>query len=76
MADFHQIQEKFDKDPELRKRFLRDPIGVLRELDVILGPQQAFQLQQDVANFQKQGPSPAGVHVGVTAVFPILRIDW
>ena len=50
MANFAEIQTNFDNDPALCKRFLQDPVGVLAELGVVLAPQQAFQLQQDVMN--------------------------
>jgi hypothetical protein len=62
MANFGEIQTKFDSDPALCKRFLLDPVGVLAELGVVLAPQQAFQLQQDVMNFTRL-PSIVGPHI-------------
>jgi hypothetical protein len=70
MADFARLQEKFDNEPELCKRFLSDPVGVLAENDIVLSPQQAFQLQQDVLDFTR--PPAANpvvspdIHIAIT----------
>jgi len=65
MADFGELQRRFDNDPALCKRFLSDPVGVLAEHDVILDPQHAFQLQQDVMNFTKRNvvTPEFGIHI-------------
>jgi len=66
MANFGEIQTKFDSDPALCKRFLLDPVGVLAEQGITLAPQQAFQLQQDVMNFTSPAVIAEGkIHIGV-----------
>ena len=67
MADFGEIQKKFDSDPALCNQFLRDPVGVLAKEGVVLAPQQAFQLQQDVMNFTQPVSTTASkihIHIG------------
>jgi hypothetical protein len=48
MADLGEVQRKFETDRALYNRFLSDPVGVLRELGVILTPQQGFELQYSI----------------------------
>jgi hypothetical protein len=48
MADLGEIQRKFETDQALYRRFLSDPVGVLREHGVILTPQQGFELQYSI----------------------------
>jgi hypothetical protein len=55
MADFANIQTQFDNDPALGKRFLSDPVGVLSQHGLQLSPQQAFNLQQAVAEVTQPG---------------------
>jgi hypothetical protein len=67
VADFSEIQRKFDSDPNLCRRFLQDPVGVLAAEGVTLSPQQAFHLQQDVMNFTQPATTTAGrihIHIG------------
>ena len=78
MADLARLQQRFDNEPELCKRFLSDPVGVLAENDVVLSPQQAFQLQQDVLDFTRPIPASPGVdpdfpHIHVT--HPKIHVD-
>ena len=56
MADLGEIQKKFDSDRGLRDRFLSDPIGVLREQGIVLGPQQAFELQYSLLEATRNNP--------------------
>ena len=70
MADFADIQTKFDADPALRRKLLADPVGVLAQHGITLTPQQAFRLQQDVHDFMasQSGVTPdieIGVGVGI-----------
>jgi hypothetical protein len=67
MADFAGLQQKFDGDPELCKRFLSDPVGVLAENNITLSPQQAFRLQQDVEEFTRPINATIDLHISVTA---------
>jgi len=56
MADLGEIQKKFDSDRGLRDRFLLDPVGVLKEQGIVLGPQQAFELQYSVLKATRNNP--------------------
>jgi hypothetical protein len=67
MADFTKLQQKFDSDPDLCKRFLSDPVGVLAENDITLSPQQAFRLQQEVADFTRPIEASPDIKVHVSA---------
>jgi hypothetical protein len=67
MADFGELQKKFDNDPDLCKRFLSDPVGVLAENDVVLAPQHAFKLQQDVMNFTRRNVATPEFGIHITA---------
>jgi len=69
MADFADIQAKFDSDPDLAKRFMSDPIGVLSQHGVQLSPQQAFNVQQAVSEVTKPGAPETealSIRVGIT----------
>jgi hypothetical protein len=68
MADFSDIQTKFDNDPALAKQFLSDPIGVLRQHGVQLSPQQMFEVQKSVSEVTQVG-TPA-----LAAALPNIRI--
>jgi hypothetical protein len=67
MGDFAKLQEKLDADPDLARRFLSDPVGVLADSDVKLSPQQAFRLQQEVAEFTKPISATPDLHISVSA---------
>jgi hypothetical protein len=76
MADFADLQAKFDSDPALGKQFLSDPIGVLSQHGVQLSSQQAFNVQQAVAEVMRPGtPAPdraaarSGVFIGIVINF-------
>jgi hypothetical protein len=60
---FDQIQHKFDNDPALCRRFLKDPVDVLEEQGVLLSPHLAAQLQKDVKNFTKPVDAQFGIHI-------------
>ncbi len=69
MADFADIQAKFDQDPTLGKKFLSDPIGVLNSHGIQLTPQQAFEVQQAVSEVTRPSTSEAkaaSIRVGIT----------
>jgi hypothetical protein len=69
MADFASIQAQFDQDPTLKQRFLSDPIGVLNQHGVQLSPQQAFNVQQAVAEVTRPTTTPVedlSIRVGIT----------
>jgi hypothetical protein len=74
MANFAEMQNKFDLDHTLRRKFLADPVGTLHEQGVTLTPQQAFRLQQDIEQFKRSargGPVPEleiGVGVSINPV--------
>ncbi len=79
MADLARLQERFDNEPELCTRFLSDPVGVLAENDIVLSPQQAFQLQQDVLDFTRPLPTtpvidPDFPHIHVSS--PHISVGW
>jgi hypothetical protein len=71
MANFADLQNKFDRDPELCRRFLSDPIGVLSAEGVHLSPQQAFNLQQTVSDITRRGAAASHSSVGVGIVVEI-----
>jgi hypothetical protein len=59
MTDFASLQEKFDKDPALSKRFIADPVGVLKSEGVDISPQQAAELKKSVSAIGKAGSKVA-----------------
>jgi hypothetical protein len=73
MADFAALQAKFDSDPALGRRFLSDPVGVLKSEGVDVAPQQAFEIQRAVSEIGRpSGPLQAArvdVSVSVTIRF-------
>jgi hypothetical protein len=61
MADFGEIHRKLDSDRALYRRFLLDPVEVLREHGVTLSPQQAFEFQHSIMTFfSRKGPNEGG----------------
>jgi len=66
MADAADLQKKFDTDPDLSKRFLSDPVGVLKGEGVVLTPQQEAELQKSVSDIAKAAPGVGASKVDVS----------
>lgn len=71
MVDFTSLQKKFDNDPALSKRFLSDPVGVLKSEGVDVAPQQVSGLQRSVSEISKAGPQATASKVDVSVSISI-----
>jgi hypothetical protein len=60
MVDLGRLEEQLNSDPALRRRFLADPVALLRQAGIWLSPERQQALRSEAARVTRQRPFVPG----------------